>query len=290
MNPKAKFPIRIPDGWNLSITQGFHESAPTNISQALAIQTVDHIGLDVVCGTGIQTFGSACIWPFPFPGIVWDSQAETPIAELIPAHAHAQIDGIDPATGILYSIVYLHLSAVTNTKDALENKVITYHQGDVIGYIGNSGAVVPLPNAQHPFDGSHLHLGLGIKKPGDLNATMVDPSLYFDITNPFRGPDDASRDQAVIDWAKANNPQISPVFTKDLYAGLTDPDVKTLQQYLNNHGFAVATTGPGSVGEETFYFGALTQNAVKKWQAANKISPAAGYFGPLSRAFAAAHP
>jgi hypothetical protein len=38
------------------------------------------------------------------------------------------------------------------------------------------------------------------------------------------------------------------------------------------------------------YFGALTKSAVMKWQAAVGISPAAGYFGPISRAKLASSP
>lgn len=78
-------------------------------------------------------------------------------------------------------------------------------------------------------------------------------------------------------------------FTKDLYLGMTDGDVQKLQQYLNNHGFGVAATGPGSVGQETTYYGTLTQNAVKKFQAAHGI-PNTGYFGPLTRAYVQLHP
>lgn len=76
-------------------------------------------------------------------------------------------------------------------------------------------------------------------------------------------------------------------FTKSLYLGVRDPQVKCLQQYLNNLAGAtydVALSGPGSPGNETVYFGAKTKAAVAKWQAANNVSPAAGYFGAISRA------
>lgn len=79
-------------------------------------------------------------------------------------------------------------------------------------------------------------------------------------------------------------------FAKDLYLGMTDPDVLTLQQYLNSHGYQIAATGAGSPGHETNYFGTLTQTALKKLQATNGISPVSGYFGPLTRAFVTLHP
>ena len=49
---------------------------------------------------------------------------------------------------------------------------------------------------------------------------------------------------------------------------MTDPQVKSLQQFLNSHGYPVAPDGkPGSKGFETDYFGAATLAAVKKFQA-----------------------
>lgn len=73
-------------------------------------------------------------------------------------------------------------------------------------------------------------------------------------------------------------------FTKNLYLGVSDPQVKCLQQYLNGAGYKVAMTGAGSMGSETNYYGSLTKAAVAKWQAANSVSPAVGYFGAISRA------
>ncbi|KKU90648.1 MAG: Hemagglutinin family protein [Microgenomates group bacterium GW2011_GWA1_48_10] len=73
-------------------------------------------------------------------------------------------------------------------------------------------------------------------------------------------------------------------FTKDLTLGATGTDVQCLQQYLNGTGYTVATSGAGSPGNETTYFGSRTQAAVSKWQAANGVTPTAGYFGARSRA------
>lgn len=73
-------------------------------------------------------------------------------------------------------------------------------------------------------------------------------------------------------------------FTNSLTIGSRGSDVKCLQQYLNSAGHKVAASGPGAPGSETDYFGSLTQAAVAKWQAANGVAPAVGYFGPISRA------
>lgn len=77
---------------------------------------------------------------------------------------------------------------------------------------------------------------------------------------------------------------VSASFTRDLETGVTGSDVLALQQYLNAHGYTVATSGAGSPGNETTMFGALTRAAVIKFQKANDITPAVGYFGPKTRA------
>ena len=73
------------------------------------------------------------------------------------------------------------------------------------------------------------------------------------------------------------------VFTRDLTLSSKGDDVKALQQFLNAQGFVVAATGAGSVGNESIFFGNLTKAALAKYQSANNISPAVGYFGPKTR-------
>lgn len=72
-------------------------------------------------------------------------------------------------------------------------------------------------------------------------------------------------------------------FTRDLTIGSRGVDVRLLQVFLNDHGSPVASSGPGSPGKETSYFGELTRIALGRFQSKNGISPAAGYFGPWTR-------
>jgi BNR repeat-like domain/Domain of unknown function (DUF2341)/Putative peptidoglycan binding domain len=69
------------------------------------------------------------------------------------------------------------------------------------------------------------------------------------------------------------------VFTRDLKLKDTGVDVKLLQQFLNTHGFPLANKGIGSKGKENTIFGPATKAALIKFQKANKIQPAVGYFG-----------
>ena len=73
-------------------------------------------------------------------------------------------------------------------------------------------------------------------------------------------------------------------FAHDLRLGAVSADVKALQQYLNSHGYIVAARGPGSFGNETTTFGALTKIVLMKFQKKNNI-PHSGFFGPKTRKY-----
>ena len=54
--------------------------------------------------------------------------------------------------------------------------------------------------------------------------------------------------------------------TDTLSIGSTGADVKRLQEFLNDNGFTIARSGPGSRGEETSYYGANVASAVTRFQ------------------------
>lgn len=72
-------------------------------------------------------------------------------------------------------------------------------------------------------------------------------------------------------------------FVSNLTIGNTNQEVHLLQRFLNANGFRIAQSGAGSPGNETAYFGPATRAALAKFQAANGISPASGYFGAITR-------
>lgn len=84
--------------------------------------------------------------------------------------------------------------------------------------------------------------------------------------------------------------------TLDLSTGMDHPQVRLLQQRLNAGGFAITDSGPGSPGNETTLYGALTRAAVQRFQCAKSIvcsgdgfSTGYGVFGPRTRAALLAH-
>jgi len=71
----------------------------------------------------------------------------------------------------------------------------------------------------------------------------------------------------------------STTFTTDLTVGSKGAEVTALQQFLVGKGLLTMPAGV-AMG----YFGTLTKSALAAYQSANGISPAVGYFGPITRA------
>ncbi|MFA6253498.1 MAG: peptidoglycan DD-metalloendopeptidase family protein [Patescibacteria group bacterium] len=166
-----------------------------------------------------------------------------------------------------YSYRYLHINNDTpGTDDNTSIRAYAFPEniqrgstvtaGQVIAWAGDSG------NAENV--GSHLHFEIWTPDRQSINSY---PSLMAAIGKP----------------AAENIVVSSYQFTKDLELGDQDVSVKELQKYLNKNGFIVATTGAGSLGKETEYFGLATRAALIKFQQAKNISPAVGYFGPKTR-------
>ena len=89
--------------------------------------------------------------------------------------------------------------------------------------------------------------------------------------------------QTTTQQAPATPSNLATSFTRDLKLGMKGLDVKLLQQFLNTHGFPVSKKGVGSKGKENTRFGPATKAALIKFQKANRITPAIGYFGSVTR-------
>ncbi len=92
-------------------------------------------------------------------------------------------------------------------------------------------------------------------------------------------------------WAGCIGKNTNYVITQNLRIGNRHLQVQTLQKILNEIGFFVAKSGAGSLGNETNYFGALTREAVRRFQCEKKIvchgnesTTGYGQVGPKTRA------
>jgi hypothetical protein len=75
------------------------------------------------------------------------------------------------------------------------------------------------------------------------------------------------------------NTASAETYTRDLAVGSSGSDVTALQTFLVNQGYLVLPGGPGSMGT----FGRLTKTALIKFQISAGMTPADGFFGPLTR-------
>ena len=95
---------------------------------------------------------------------------------------------------------------------------------------------------------------------------------------------------ATITFAATNSTIPLCEITRNLSVGTSGEDVKCLQRYLNWSGYTVSSSGAGSPGSETMYFGNLTAQAVIQWQNGHStavlapvgLSSGTGYWGQSS--------
>jgi hypothetical protein len=96
-------------------------------------------------------------------------------------------------------------------------------------------------------------------------------------------------------WGSELNKHVSDApadaLTMNLSLGMEHPQVLLLQKTLNTKGYMVTNNGPGSPGNETQKFGALTRAAVRRFQCENmqicsgdEYSTGYGYVGTKTRA------
>jgi len=74
----------------------------------------------------------------------------------------------------------------------------------------------------------------------------------------------------------------SSLFVVDMKKGLYGPSALALQKYLNSIGIPVALSGPGSSGQETLYFGSLTEQALIVFQKGHSLATT-GVFDSATR-------
>src|SRR3990167_3192035 len=91
-----KFPLRIPYGRVVSITQGFKSNELAEWYKAHGIIYPEHLAVDAICGNSVQTYGAAFVCPFPgariVPGNAVQADPERGISGRILIE-HVNVDG-----------------------------------------------------------------------------------------------------------------------------------------------------------------------------------------------------
>ena len=65
---------------------------------------------------------------------------------------------------------------------------------------------------------------------------------------------------------------VAPITQKRIGIGDTDEEVYRLQVFLNENGYLIAQSGPGSPGQEIHQFGPSTERALKSFQLVNGVA------------------
>ena len=132
----------------------------------------------------------------------------------------------------------------------------------------------------------------GIASSGDEKTTgfgLVGPKTMAKLQEVFSQPAAPTPTAPTVAQPSPVAVSVSPVFTKGLEKGMSGSDVKRLQQLLNSDSDTkIAESGIGSFGNETEYFGSLTEKAVQKFQTKYNIAKSGdsgyGYVGPKAGA------
>jgi hypothetical protein len=173
-----RFPILIPEGWRVILTQGFSDA---------------HTAIDVVIGTPEYqqwaTYGAAIVCPFPEAELISFDPGTDPGD---PKAGRFQLRYTQP-DGTQIIMGGLHCS------DVIQKQF--FKEGEVVAYIGNGGFVNPKATVEDAYAGGHLHLSYTYRTPGG-NGVPMNPLAFFDIDNPYRGQDSGfEHDIRPIAWA-----------------------------------------------------------------------------------------
>ncbi|MFH0773778.1 MAG: peptidoglycan-binding protein [bacterium] len=131
-----------------------------------------------------------------------------------------------------------------------------------------------------------------------LPATAVGPESSAQTTHTYYASITSLSSSGSSGSQGSSSPTGGIWLTRDLYPGSQGADVRSLQEYLNARGFTLASSGAGSPGNETTYYGNLTASAVRRFQEAHFaeiLSPlgyasGTGICGPSTRNYINSHP
>ena len=184
------------------------------------------------------------------------------------------------------NIGWIDLSTITNNS---EGNLSGYAWGENIGWVDFSNVTIGTDGI---FTGAAYGENIGWITFGTTdNKVMTDwrpassrsTTTHHTITGSYLPGYGPKANLPVVAPTENYTPSTTlPTLERTLKLKMTGDDVKTLQIFLNTHGFPLTQTGAGSTGHETTLFGKLTDKAVKSFQTKNKLK-SDGIVGPITR-------
>lgn len=203
--PKIKLPILVHSGLKPVVTQPYADTKMVDFYKSKGINIPFHNGVDIVLsGTNRQTYGTALI----SPGNDWTIRAKYTYDDAMSKNGNGIVihspGFIEDGKTKKIELRMVHLSEVTTAEGKL-------YDGQIIGYLGNSGLVSPTPTPDDPYAGVHLHLGACIVSMIDGKEVvdnfnngvygMIDPLSLIDITWYDTAPDTpVEKDAPPLKW------------------------------------------------------------------------------------------
>ncbi len=167
--------------------------------------------------------------------------------------------------------------SVTVCPGATSLSEISENCSGAVSYINGAGASLVTIGANQYWSVPSQTTGGGVSVAKQASTSGSRPSSFVSkpiiISNNINQPNQNPTE----------SPQEKYTFLRNLRLKNTGEDVKELQKYLNAHGFIIATTGNGSLGNESTYFGLRTKTALMKFQKSKGLVPD-GIMGPITRA------
>lgn len=196
----------------------------------------------------------------------------TDINSLAPTIIHTGAS-INPNSGVATSFSSPKTYTVTGADSTEQSYVVT---------VSLSPTPTPTPG-QSSGGGSSSGGGGGSSGGGSSGSTIT---VYYNNPNT-QNPISTSSSSGVIksvNTVNKNQSIFKNAFSRNLSLNMSGVDVMNLQKLLNYLGFKVAESGPGSLNNETRYFGMLTYKALSRFQRSAGLPPT-GFFGPMTRSY-----
>ncbi len=169
---------------------------------------------------------------------------------------------------------------VKRLQELLASDVSIYPEGLTTGYFGQL-----TEKAIQRFQAKYRIVSFGT--PQTTGYGLVGPKTRVKLQEVF-GSTTVAQTQTTLTTPERVVPY-SFVFKNPLFKGMSNSDIKNLQKVLNSDfDTQIASSGVGSKGNETNYFGFLTEKAVQRFQEKYNVAiqgdSGYGYVGPKTRA------